>query len=67
MKRLALVASVFVLAACSAKDTATTDSTAAAMAPAPAPAATMPMDTGMKADTGMMKTDTMKSDTTKHP
>ncbi|HXG69034.1 MAG TPA: hypothetical protein VNJ04_00290 [Gemmatimonadaceae bacterium] len=44
MKRLALVAAVLVLAACSAKkdDTIAVDTSAPAMAPAPAP-----MDTGM--------------------
>jgi ABC-type glycerol-3-phosphate transport system substrate-binding protein len=43
MKRLALVAAVLVLAACSSKkdETATADTAAPAMAPAP-------MDTGMK-------------------
>lgn len=45
MKRLALVAAVLVLAACTAKkDEATVDTTAPAMAPAP-------MDTGMMMDT----------------
>lgn len=44
MKRLALVAAVFALAACAKKDEAVVD-TSAAMAPAPAV-----MDTGMKMD-----------------
>jgi uncharacterized lipoprotein YajG len=47
MKRLALVAAVLVLAACSKKDeSATADTSAPAMAPAPAA-----MDTGMRMDT----------------
>jgi uncharacterized lipoprotein YajG len=52
MKRLTLVASVFILAACTAKDTATTDSTGAAMAPAPAPAP-MTMDSAAMRDSLM--------------
>ena len=65
MKRLALVAAVLVLAACSKKDdTATADTAAPAMAPAPAA-----MDTGMKmtkTDTtaGMMKDTVTKTTTT---
>jgi PBP1b-binding outer membrane lipoprotein LpoB len=43
MKRIALVAAVLVLVACSKKDDAVVDTGAAAMAPAPAA-----MDTGMK-------------------
>ena len=48
MKRLALVAAVLALAACTSKkdEAATTDTSAPAMAPAPAA-----MDTGMKMDT----------------
>ena len=48
MKRLALVAAVLALAACTAKkdEAATADTSAPAMAPAPAA-----MDTGMKMDT----------------
>jgi uncharacterized lipoprotein YajG len=47
MKRLALVAAVLALAACTKKDEATTaDTSAPAMAPAPAA-----MDTGMRMDT----------------
>lgn len=40
MKRLAFVAAVVALAACSKSETAKTDTTTPAMAPAPAPAAT---------------------------
>jgi hypothetical protein len=63
MKRLAVIAAVLALAACKAKENApaTTADTTAAPAMAPAPAA----DTGMKADTGMMKMDTAKKDTSK--
>jgi uncharacterized lipoprotein YajG len=48
MKRLALVAAVLVLAACTAKkdDAATVDTSAPAMAPAPAV-----VDTGVRMDT----------------
>ncbi len=47
MKRLALIAAVLVLAACTAKkDDAAIDTSAPAMAPAPAA-----MDTGMRMDT----------------
>lgn len=61
MKRIALVAAVLVLAACTKKDEAPVD-TGAAMAPAPAA-----MDTGMKMmdSTAMMKDTMMKMDTTK--
>ena len=63
MKRIALVAAVLALAACTKKDEAPVD-TGAAMAPAPAA-----MDTGMKMDsTAMMDTakkDTAMKDTTK--
>jgi hypothetical protein len=63
MKRLALVAAVVALAACTKKEEAPVD-TGAAMAPAPAA-----MDTGMKMmdSTAMMDTtmkDTTKKDTT---
>ena len=66
MKRLAFLAVVaLVFTACKAKETApaTSADTTAAPAMAPAPAAT---DTGMKHDTGSMKMDTTKKDTTKH-
>ena len=57
MKRLALVAAVLVVAACSKSETPKADTTPPAMAPAPAPAAA---DTGMKmSDSAMMK---MKAD-----
>jgi hypothetical protein len=46
MKRLALVAAVFVAAACSTSDQPKADTAAPAMAPAPA----MSADTGMKMD-----------------
>ena len=60
MKRIALVAAVLALAACTKKDEAPVD-TGAAMAPAPAA-----MDTGMKMmDTTATMTDTAKADTTK--
>lgn len=61
MKRLALVATLAVAAACSKADkTENMDTTTPAMAPAPAPTA---MDTGMKMDS--MKMDSTKMDTTK--
>lgn len=56
MKRIALVAAVLVLAACSKKDEAAVDTGAAAMAPAPAA-----MDTGMK----MMDSTAVKDSLTK--
>ena len=59
MKRIALVAAVLALAACTKKDEAPVD-TGAAMAPAPAA-----MDTGMKMDTTAMPVDTAMKDTTK--
>jgi hypothetical protein len=61
MKRIALVAAVIALAACTKKDEAPVD-TGAAMAPAPAA-----MDTGMQMmDTAAMMTDTTAlTDTTK--
>ena len=63
MKRLALVAAVMTIAACTAKDTKTETpaDSAAATVPAPAPAATdtgMKMDSTMKHDSATMK-DTM--------
>ena len=54
MKRLALVAAVLVVAACSTKETPKADTAAPAMAPAPAAA---PADTGMKMDSASMKMD----------
>jgi hypothetical protein len=60
MKRIALVAAVLALAACTKKDEAPVD-TGAAMAPAPAA-----MDTGMKMmDSTAMTDTTAKADTTK--
>jgi uncharacterized lipoprotein YajG len=61
MKRLALVAAVLALAACTTKEETPVDTTAApAMAPAPADTATMKMDSAMR-DT------TMKDTTAKKP
>ncbi len=62
MKRLAFVAAVLAVAACSKNDAAKQDTTPPAMAPAPAPAA---VDTGMKMDTTHKMDTTMKMDTTK--
>ena len=59
MKRLALVAAVLSIAACTAREEAPVDTAATPPAVAPAPAAT---DTGMKMDT-MTKDTTMKKDT----
>lgn len=59
MKRLALVAAVLAIAACSKGDNAATDTSKPAMAPAPATT----MDTGMKMDTSMKMMDTTKKDT----
>ena len=59
MKRIALVAAILVLAACTKKDEAPVD-TGAAMAPAPAA-----MDTGMKMMDSAMVDTTAKTDTTK--
>lgn len=53
MKRLALVAAVFALAACAKKDEAPAADTSAAMAPAPAV-----VDTAMKMDTTAMSSTT---------
>ena len=60
MKRLALVAAVLVIAACSTKETPKADTAAPAMAPAPAMT-----DTGMKMDSAAAKMDTAmkKTDT----
>ena len=60
MKRLALVAAVLVIAACSTKETAVVDTAAPSMAPAPAM-----MDTGMRMDSAAAKMDTAmkKADT----
>ena len=55
MKRLALVAAVLVIAACSTKETPKADTAAPAMAPAPAMT-----DTGMKMDSAAAKIDTTK-------
>ena len=63
MKRLALVAAVLTLAACTTKDTKTETTDSAAMM-APAPAATTPADTGMKMDSTMKHDSTMKKDST---
>ncbi len=64
MKRIAIVAAILALAACTKKDEAPVD-TGAAMAPAPAAMDTgammAPMDTGMKMmDSAMMKDSTKK-------
>ena len=63
MKRIAIVAAILALAACTKKDEAPVD-TGAAMAPAPAMdtgAMMAPMDTGMKMmDSAMMKDTTKK-------
>jgi hypothetical protein len=58
MKRLALVAAVFFVAACTPKKDEPATDTAAAAVPAPAPAA---MDSGMKSDSAKMDS-TMKHD-----
>jgi hypothetical protein len=59
MKRLALVAAVFALAACAKKDETPAADTSAAMAPAPAV-----VDTGMKMDTTASTTTTTTKTTT---
>ena len=66
MKRLALVAAVFALAACSTKEQApAADTTTPAMTPAPA---ATPADSGMKMDSTMKHDSTaMPADTTKKP
>lgn len=63
MKRLAFVAAVLAITACSKGENAATDTSKPAMAapPAAAPAS----DTGMKMDTTKGKMDTTKKDTTK--
>jgi hypothetical protein len=63
MKRLAFVAAVFAVAACSKSENAAKDTATPAMAPAPAPAATA--DTGMKMDTTHKMDSTMKADSAK--
>jgi hypothetical protein len=63
MKRLALVAAVLAVTACSKSENAAKDTTTPAMAPAPAPAAAV--DTGMKMDTTHKMDTTMKMDTSK--
>lgn len=57
MKRLAIVAAVLVLAACTAqREDAMTDTAAPDMAPPPAMMDTLPMDTGMMmGDTATMR------------
>jgi uncharacterized lipoprotein YajG len=55
MKRLALVAAVLVVAACSTKETPKTDTAAPAMAPAPA---AVDSSAGMKMDSASAKMDT---------
>lgn len=66
MKRLALVAAVFVLAACTSKEAPATDTASPALAPAPTAA---PADTGMKMDSThtMDSTAVTPVDTTKKP
>ena len=59
MKRIALAAAIFAVAACSKADNTPVDTTTPAMAPAPSA-----MDTGMKMDTAH-KMDSTKMDTTK--
>lgn len=63
MKRIAIVAAILALAACTKKDEAPVD-TGAAMAPAPAAMDTgammAPMDTGMKMMDSTMMKDTLK-------
>ena len=63
MKRLAFVAAIFAVAACSKSDSAAKDTTPPAMSPAPAPAAAT--DTGMKMDTTHMMDSTAKADSAK--
>jgi hypothetical protein len=58
MKRLALVAAVLAVSACSKAENKP-DTTAPAMAPAPAPAMT---DTGMKMSDSAHKADSLKAD-----
>jgi hypothetical protein len=64
MKRLAFVAAVLAITACSKSDSAAKDTAAPAMAPAPAPAAAT--DTGMKMmDTTHKMDSAMKADSMK--
>lgn len=64
MKRLALVAAVLVVAACSTQEKPKADTVAPAMAPAPA----MSADSMSHDSTAAAKMDTaMKADTTKKP
>jgi hypothetical protein len=70
MKRLALVAAVLVIAACSTKETPKADTAAPAMAPAPAMAdsSAMKMDSAAaKMDTAAKKADSSAAKTTKKP
>jgi hypothetical protein len=62
MKRLALVAAVFAVAACAKNDQASKDSAAAAAAPAPAPAAApAPDSNAMKMADSAHKADSIKA------
>jgi len=63
MKRLAFVAAVLAVTACSKTDEAAKDTTTPAMAPAPAPAAAT--DTGMKMDSTHKMDSTAKADSMK--
>ena len=67
MKRLALVAAVLAVAACTTKkEEPATDTAAPAMAPAPATTDTgMKMDTTMKTDSAMKHDSAMKADSAK--
>jgi hypothetical protein len=65
MKRLALVAAVLVIAACTTKEgTTDTAKDTAALAPAPAMSDSAHMDSTMKHDSSMMKDSTTKTTTT---
>jgi len=70
MKRLAFVAAVLAVTACSKSDEAAKDTTTPAMAPAPAPAAAMDtshkMDSTMKADS-IKKADSIAAAMKKKP
>ena len=59
MKRLAFVAAVLAITACSKKDSAATDTQTPAMAPAPAPAPAAMDSTAHKMDS-TMKADSIK-------
>ncbi|MGH7669218.1 MAG: hypothetical protein ACRENQ_06950 [Gemmatimonadaceae bacterium] len=61
MKRLALVAAIFAVAACSSKAKPAADTGAAMKEATPAPA--MSDSSAMKSDTGMKMDSTMKKDT----